>query len=252
MVGLDDLHVVVVPEEERGLPDQLVEHGDADGVVGGDHGGDVVPGDGVGDTLFDLVGQPGGADDQVDACVGGDGGVDGRGLGDGEVQEHIGPGVLQDLCQVLGVGDGDPDGARADDLPDVLPDVDQVEGGGHGHALGGQDALHEHLAHPSAGPYEPHPCDVAVCHGYLRDMMMGSPIYVSDWGRMRAAPAGASLVPLGEEPGDALLRDGPAGDAADEHGDLDGLQDLLLGGSVVLRDPGLGVDAVLAHPHADA
>ena len=69
---------------------------------------------------------------------------------------------------------------------------------------------------------------------------------------MRAVPAEASLVPLGEEFGDALLRDGPAWDAADEHGDLDGLQDLLLGGAVVLRDPGLGVDAVLAHPDRHA
>lgn len=157
VVGLDDLHVVVVPEEERGLPDQLVEHRDPDGVVGGDHCRHVVPDDGIGDALLDLVVEAGGADDEVDPRLGGDGGVDRGGLGDGEVKEHVGPGVLQDLCQVLGVGHGDAEGAGADDLSDVPADVHEVEGRGHGHTLGGEDALDEHLPHPSAGPDEAHP-----------------------------------------------------------------------------------------------
>ncbi len=64
-------------------------------------------------------------------------------------------------------------------------------------------------------------------------------------------PSG-SVLPLREQLRDALLGHRPAGDPADEHRDLHGLQDLLLCGAVVLGDPGLGVDAVLAHPDAHA
>ena len=61
-----------------------------------------------------------------------------------------------------------------------------------------------------------------------------------------------SFVPFREELGYAFLRRGPAGHTAREDGDVDGLKDLFLGRTVVLRDLSLRVDAVLAHPDGHA
>ena len=59
-------------------------------------------------------------------------------------------------------------------------------------------------------------------------------------------------VPFLEELRNAVLGGGPARDSAGEDRHVDGLQDLLLGGAEVLGDLGLGIDAVVAHPHGHA
>ena len=85
VVGLDDLHVVVVAEEACGLLAELHEGGDTDGVVGTDDRGDVVLDDLAGDHGLVLGGEAGSTDDEVDTAPGCDGCVDDGGLGDGEV-----------------------------------------------------------------------------------------------------------------------------------------------------------------------
>ena len=163
VVGLDNLHVVVVAEEACGLLAELHEGGDTDGVVGTDDRGDVVLDDLAGDHGLVLGGEAGGTDDEVDTAPGCDGCVDDGGLGDGEVDVDVDLGLLEDLLEVLGVGYGDSDLSDACDVSDVLSDPDEIEGGCDGDSLGGHDALDEHGAHSSA--CSDHSCS-DFCHNY--------------------------------------------------------------------------------------
>ena len=163
MVGLDDLHIVVVAEVLGGLLDELEEHSYSDGVVGGDDGGDVVVRHGLGDPGLLFRRESGGSDDEVHAGRGCGRCIDSGGGGDGEVDEDVRLALFEDLRQVLGVGDGDSQGSDADGLSDVLADVDEIECRGELHALGGQNTADEEVAHPSAGSEEPNP-DVCRSH----------------------------------------------------------------------------------------
>jgi ribosome-binding factor A len=184
VMHLDDLDIVVDAEESGRSRHQRREQVHPEAHVAGFHDRRVAGGGG--EALAMLSPEPGRADDEDEAGLGGEFGMDHRGRGRGEV-EH-GARDREDLERVI----DDDEAARPSPhrLAEIAPDPVMARSGGDaGEPQAGRlvDRTHEHPPHPARGP--DHGDGECVLH---RILPRSSPSH-SGRGRRAEAPGPAPL-----------------------------------------------------------